>query len=638
MDTRSPDFDASARARRGCELPPTLPSVLNVLVAGHRRERLDATRADLPAVREAIEAAIGHVGAAADAAFAGPPYGPEAARKIRIVTGAATGTDALTAGIVSSRAGGLSLKHVPPLTAHHAAAEEPPPGWLVEYAVATRDEEAVGHADVIVVVWDGGPPQGFLGGTVRIIQRAALASKPLLWIDTTGRCRLLDRTRLSAAVLLSLQTIETDPALLAGLFADCTWEELEREVREILAPDALFGPGRKRGGGVQLVGAYFTPRRRSWEARHAGSIDALLTAVVSLDFSRARKAARRLVMTVEEAPWIGPALPPEMPPLVALEKFFVWSDTEASIAAGRRRSSVWIIAICSFLAVFLSALGIAIGSAWPGGAFWIPIFEFVPLTATLMLFVVHRLQGVHQYWLFHRWLAEQLRFQRMVAPLDALHPALLRGVWSVPNTAEPPSPTGRHERLSKLKLHAQDWLLQRIVAAEDFNHADEKATAGMLVPWLDEAVESVMAGIADQERYHFGKASAFRHVHRNMDLLAVGAFAVTGLAVLGHLVFGLEWTIVLTTALPTAGAAMTGIADQLEAARISGQSGRAAIVLENYRLALEATSRRDTGGKSWREVWKLLEARRIAQDAVRLMALETDDWRAVLSHREMRLG
>jgi hypothetical protein len=571
MDTRLTDFNA--RAKGGYDLPPTLPPVLNILVAGHRRERLEASKADLPAVREALEAAIGHIGAAADAAFAAPAYSREEAHKLRIVTGDETGTDTLADHIVSSRLDRFSLKHVPPLTVHHPVTEEPPPAWLVEYAVATRDEEAVGHADIIVVVWDGGAPQGFLGGTVRIVQRAALAGKPLLWIDMSGRCRLLDRTRLSAAVLLSLHTIETDPALLAGVFADSTWEDLEREVREILAPQALFEPGRKRHGGLQLVGAYFTPRRRSWGSRHAGSIDAFLTAVVSLDFQRARKAARRLVMTVEQAPWIGPALPSDMPPLLALEKFFIWSDTEAAIAAGKRRSSVWIIAICSFLAVFLSALGIAIGSAWPGGAFWIPIFEFVPLSATLVLFIIHRLQGVHQYWLFHRWVAEQLRFQRMVAPLDALHPALLRGVWSVPNTAEPASsPTGRHERLARLELQAQDWLLQRILAAEDFDLGNAKATTGELVPWFDEAVENVMAGIADQQRYHTGKATAFHHIHHHMDLLAVGAFAASGLAVLGHLVFGLEWTIVLTTALPTAGAAMTGIADQLEAARISGQS------------------------------------------------------------------
>jgi hypothetical protein len=636
MDTRSPEFDASAMG--DYQLPPALPSVLNVLVAGHRSERLEAGKADMPAIRNALDTAIGHIGRAADEAFAAPPYARDAKHLIRAVTGAAAGIDTLADSVIASRPDRFSLKHMLPLTARRGAEDEPPPGWLIEYAVATRDEEAVGHADVVVVVWDGGAPQGFLGGTVRIIQRAALAGKPLLWIDVAGRCRLLDRVRLTAAVLLSLQTIESDPAMLAGLFADCSWDELEREVRQVLAPEALFGPAAMRDAGLGLIADYFSPRRRSWEDRHAGSIDAFLSALVSLDFRRARRAARRLVAGEQEPPWLGPPMPSAMPPLVALEKFFVWSDAQANVAAGKRRSSVWVIAICSFLAVFLSALGIAISKAWPGGAFWLPILEFVPLTATLLLFVVHRLRGVHQYWLFHRWLAEQLRFQRMIAPLDALHPALLRGVWSVPNAVDPDamSASQRAPR-DRLRLHGQDWLLQRILAAEDFNHADEKAAAGALVPWTHEAVDCVIAGITDQERYHAGKAATFHQVHHHMDILAVSAFAVTAVAVLCHLLFGLEWTIVLTTALPTAGAAMTGIADQLEAARLSGQSRRAAVVLENYRLALDVT-RRDTEGKSWREVWKLLEARRIARDAARLMALETDDWRSVLSHRELRLG
>jgi hypothetical protein len=637
MDTRSPV--PKAAAKRNYRLPPALPSVLNVLVAGHRSDRLEAGKADLRAIRDALDSSIGHVGRAAGIAFKAPPYCRDASPLIHIITGATIGIDTLADSIVSSGPDGISLRQTRPLTAYRGADEEPPPAWLTEYAVATRDEEAVGHADVVIVVWDGRGPQGFLGGTVRIIQRAALASKPLVWIDLTGRCRLLDRTRLTAAVLLSLHTIETDPVMVAGLFLDCSWDELERQVREVLAPKALFGTVAQRDPGLRLVADYFASRRRSWRDRHSGSIDAFLTAVISLDFPRARRAACRLLIGEDDRPWLGPLMPPEMRPLVALEKFFAWSDAQASIAAGKRRSSVWVIAICSFLAVFLSALGISIGSAWPGGAFWIPILEFVPITATLALFAVHRLQGVHQYWLFHRWLAEQLRFQRMVAPLDALHPALLRGVWSVPNTADPePSTASEAGRQGRLELHAQDWLVQRILAAEEFDLADDKAAAGALVPWLDKAVDSVMTGIADQERYHAGKAASFHHVHRRMDLLAVGAFAVTGLAVLGHLVFGVEWTIVLTTALPTAGAAMTGIADQLEAARIAGQSGRAAVVLESYRLALDATRRRDTEGKSWREVWKLLEARRVAQDAVRLMALETDDWRAVLSHRELRLG
>jgi hypothetical protein len=637
MDTKAPD--PHARQRRDLQLPPALPSVVNVLVAGHRSERLEAAKADVPAIHAALETATVRIGSAAAAAFSGAPSARDARHVVRIVTGAATGIDALADGIAAARSDRFSLKQVQPLTSHRQPGAESPPGWLVEYAVGIRDEEAVGHADIVIVVWDGGAPQGFLGGTVRIIQRAALSSKPMVWIDMTGRCRLLDRGRLTAAVLLSLHTIETDPPLLAGLFVDCKWEELARQVGEELAPAALFGLPDRREGNARIVANYFRPRRRSWEDRHAGSIDALLTALISLDFRRAGRAARRLVMTKVEPPWIGPPLPTAMPPLVSLNKFFAWSDAEANIAAGKRRSSVWVIAICSFLAVFLSALGIAVSQSWPSGAFWLPILEIVPLTATLALFVVHRLQGVHQYWLFHRWLAEQLRFQRMVAALDALHPALLRSVWSVPNTADPDDSRSPPAKLrGGLTLSAQDWLLQRILAGEDFNHADEHANAGRLAPWTDTAVDCVVAGIADQERYHAAKAVTFHHIHHHMDLLAVGAFAFAGLGVFAHLVFGLEWTIVLTTALPTAGAAMTGIADQLEAARISGQSRRAAVVLESYRLALKATRDRETQGQSWREVWKLLEARRIAQDAVRLMALETDDWRSVLSHRELRLG
>ncbi len=615
--------------------PPALPPVLNILVAGHREDRLQESQADLPAIVAALRTTIERIEIAADLAFATAPYARGVRRTIRLITGSADGIDALAAEFAAARPERYQVKRVPPLTQRHCAADDCP-AWLAEHAVALRDEVAIAHADVVLAVWDGESARGFQGGTVRIIQQAVLAGRPVVWIGMDGRCRLLGRDGLTAPMLLSLRTLEADPSMLAALFAELDPEKLARQIRELLAPGALFGAAAGRTNSVQaVVAGYFRPRAAGWRDRHAGALDALFTALASANFRKARQAARRLLVPADDPPWIGPDWPAGLAPPVALPTFFAWSDHEANVAAGKRRSSVWVIALCSVLAVLLSALGVVVDQAFgPESAPWLPVLEFVPIAATVALFAMHRLQRVHQYWLFHRWFAEQLRFQRLVMPLDGLHPAMLRSIWTIRPEAARPQSGGHNPPLGMHELEAQDWLLQRVLAAEDFDYAGELGADTSFEAWTNMAAAFTADGLLDQEHYHEGKAATFHLLHRNLDWLAIGSFIVTGAAVLLHLFAKLEWTFVLTTALPTAGAALTGVVDQLEAARIADQSERAAAALADYRAALTGIVGRHIVDRPWRAVWKFIEARRIGQDAVRLMAGETDDWRSVLNYRE----
>lgn len=346
-----------------------MSQLLTLLVAGHRGPPRLPEGAPLDRLYARLEQIITACGAE-----------PGEERRLRVLTGVAPGTDTAAADIAQRQQIPLHLlaPGLPePLTPHQQAAERLV--WLgapdirahADEPLAIRDEVVLSFADLVIILWDGAEPAGFSGGTVRLAFRAASMMKPLVWLDTQGEVRLLDRTRLTPARRAQLRVPHPDPALLRDLFS---------------APldDAAFRPALKR------------------------ELDDYL-----------RHCTQAAPVGVASDP--GPEV---------LQQRRERCSAEAKRLGRKHRLFSWLIYLASALAVFAAVAG-AIG-LWPGGhgSLW-PITELVLITGIVAGVTLAKTRDWHGRWISHRFIAEQLRYLEPCLPMLAIPEHFREPVWQV---------------------------------------------------------------------------------------------------------------------------------------------------------------------------------------------------------------
>ena len=298
-------------------------------------------------------------------------------RRLRLLTGMAQGTDAAVADIAQRECLPLHLLGPggpEPLTPPQQTAERQV--WLgapdvclhADEPLSIRDEVALSFADLVIVLWDGAAPAGIAGGTVRLAFQAAQMMKPLLWLDTQGEVRLLDRTRLTPARLAHLRAPHPDPTLLRDLFGApldpaALPQALGAEIAADLHPveDAVPGAtARDSGEGLQVRRQHASAAARRWGQKHR---------------------------------WFS-----------------------------------WLSYLAAALAVFAAVAG-AIG-LWPGGHGhgW-AITELVLITAIVAGVTLAKRRDWHGRWISQRFIAEQLRYLRPCLPMLAIPEHFREPVW-----------------------------------------------------------------------------------------------------------------------------------------------------------------------------------------------------------------
>jgi hypothetical protein len=488
---------------------------------------------------------------------------------------------------------------------------------LGDEAYAVRDEVALSFADLLAVVWDGKSPHGLSGGTVRLVFQAAQMMKPVVWLATDGKVRLLDRTLLTAPRLHKLRSPHAEPSWLQDCFTDSLDEEnlrqmLTEAVHLVLDPSATVA-----SQGVNPLSDYRSAGSQGSNPIRSGHLHEAMLALLSFDFARARK---QLWARLPEAYW-GPVKggvghPTMSTPLI--DSRFEKHDVEASVAAGRHRDSTWLIYGASAMAVFAAVAGAI--ELWPGAhsPLW-AVVELVLVGGILGGFATAKKQRWHGKWISFRFIAEQLRYAKMCAPLLGIPRPFMEPAWQV--------------EAGTLRLaSAERWFIQRTMTAQGLPcSADGTAYVACSETAKAKLSEYVRLVVGDQMAYHRRNHHKLHTVHERLHKLEIGLFGATVVAVLAHFVIhDARWLLICTAVFPALAAAVYGLATKLEIARVSGQSAATERDLTAIGTAIDET-RNQPGWNGW------FRLRQLTLDAARIMSDENDQWQQLILHQEAGL-
>ncbi|MBO9537367.1 hypothetical protein [Herbaspirillum sp.] len=618
---------------------PALTRTCNILVAGHRPDRLGG-QPDVPLARLkgvlAQFAALQADRTLADEVFDGSLYASGAC-EVRVITGNADGVDAAAASAALEL--GLSLRVVTadalaggdPLAPHAVSFGCPAEVLKADDSVyAQRDRFALAHADVLLAVWDGNDPQGRSGGVVRLIQQALQSGVPVLWIDLQGKLREVDASRLDAPTLFRLTNRVFNAQLAHGersIFSAELDNPLTPVIRQWLNPlsTAPSLPPRHRYLRADKASAHARALEhyarehsgRSWWGRTAGAIDLFFSALFERKPSRLKNLFKA-----------APA--PEPAPRFAIgHRLQEWSDRRANMAAGRHRSVVWSLYLLSSLAVFAAVSGaLHMGVEHEGlGAIAWPIIEGCFLLSVVLLFKGATRRKWHLRWLGHRFLAEQLRCLALTRPFLAAGEFCYR-------------PLFRYDRIADRfsLLHAEAWLVKRSLATDGlagreqgYNYHQEDH--GKMVQVLREKIEG-------QQSYHEQNMHRLHCRHHGMHALSGYLVLASFLGVVLHFILPAlgyheeaEWLLYLTAFFPALAAALHGIQTKLELSRVAAASH---LTEENLATLMAAIDNEQ--GKAMPNTWdSSAYLRKIAFDAASVMSAENQQWKALISVQETEM-
>lgn len=617
---------------------PKLARVVSVLVAGHRKQRLDGHGDAALGRLDQVLARFAEVGTAA---LADQVFGPELydrrPARVRVVTGDCDGVDeraratALRMGVALQMvsAAAPAATAVQGTTAVHFGC---PDDLLAHDSTVhgMRDELALLHADVLVAVWDGAPARGSNGGVVRLIQRALQAGTPVLWIDLGGVLRELDYTRIDGRGRFQLTNavFQDVQANDAGAFGAPIDDPLTPTVRQWLDP---LLAGHPRGGksvhAIDTLAMYAHDRAAPHrQERWAGFVDAVCCALV---LRRSDKLIGAFSMDAT-AHWVdaqeGITLPEQ------LRQRMAWTDVRANVAAGRHRSRIWLLYLLSAFAVLAAVAGaLHMGVehegwqsfAWPG-------IEAAILLAILVLVLGARTRRWHARWLGQRLMAEQLRNLALTRPFLGLAPFF----------ALPPFARDAHSGALTLQ-NVEAWLLRRALIVEGLPETDGRYDLhGIDQQKLAQSIGRLVGSKEQgQIKHHRDKAHRMHTLHHTMHNFSSILFALSLLAVAYHLIAPwldapeLEPLLFATAFFPALAASLHGIQTKLEIERLAARSAQTETELTTMGTVIDAFD-----SMPHPDPWqRTLYLRAAALQAAHVMSDEAQSWRDLIAVQDSGL-
>ena len=243
---------------------------------------------------------------------------------------------------------------------------------------------------------------------------------------------------------------------------------------------------------------------------------------------------------------------------------------------------------------------------------WIISFELCAMAGVLAALMICRRLSWHEKWIDYRFLAEQLRTIMFTIVVQE-NP--------VPRSKPAPETLPFYNK-------PQTWIdflvasqVKNVLANLNTPPSFEELKAFVIEEWL-----------TDQKKWHRKNAKRKKQAEHKLHRTVIALFCVTlAMAVLhlfgighGHIEEGCEifsfskWTSFLAITLPAWGAAIHAISKQLEYERIAARSTKMAVELER----LEENAIKCTTPE---------EFRKIVQQAIQTVNLETFEWWALIS-------
>ncbi|WP_343583307.1 hypothetical protein [Herbaspirillum sp.] len=608
---------------------PALARTCNILVAGHRPDRLGG-QPDVPLARLkgvlAQFAALQADRTLADEVFDGALYAPGAC-EVRVITGNADGVDAVAVSAALEL--GLSLRVVTadalagddPLAAHAVSFGCPAEVLKADDSVyAQRDRFALAHADVLLAVWDGNDPQGRSGGVVRLIQQALQSGVPVLWIDLQGKLREVDVSKLDAPTMFRLANRVFNAQLAHGkqsLFAEVSGNSLTPTIRQWLNP---------------LSAAQSLPLRHRYVRTDKASAQARALEHYARERSEQswwERTSSRLKNLFKAAQ----AQKPAAPHFAIGTRQQDWSDRRANLAAGRHRSVVWSLYLLSSLAVFAAisgALHIGVEHEGLGAVVW-PIIEGCFLISVVLLFTLATSRRWHLRWLGHRFMEQQLRYLALTRPFLAVGEFCYQPLFQYQPATEK---EGEHFSL----IYPEAWLVKRLLATDGLS-AD---VSGYNYHQADQGkmAEELKERIKEQKEYHERNKNRLKSRHHGMHALSKYLVLASFLGVVLHFILPAlgyheeaEWLLYLTAFFPALAAALHGIQTKLELSRVEAASH-----LTEENLAILTAAIDNEQGNAMPHTWESSAyLRKIAFEAASVMSAENQQWKALISEQETEM-
>lgn len=442
--------------------------------------------------------------------------------------------------------------------------------------VKERDHIALNFADLLIIYWDSRCNETQQFEHLQLIGRAAQSRKPVIWLSPDGQMHWLEIERLDDAALELLKASNYSSESLVACFKPFTQLD-QTPISSYI--ELLLNPTIQTHNPNATILRDLTQTNGHTEFRDTGRLHDVMTGLLHSDQKGSWSSFKRKFLTYRR-PKLWSKTPDEVQPKAALNQAFSHHDHLAEQAGGLHRSNIWLLYGFSALAVLVAV------SAEVWQLHWLAYVELALIAMVIYRVWWARKIQLHQKWIRHRFLAEQMRYCIMGYPALAIPNVFLEPVWEV-----------NHQ--NQLQLNSAElWLLQRHLIVSGLPCDDGKVYTP---PYHNHVLaEHIQAGVRSQMRYHQMHHHQKHLGHKRLHALAELQFLLTFIAVVMHIYIHANWLLLFTAALPAFAAALHGILTKLEMERIASQSASLYQQLEHLDLALTRFIK-DTppGDNSW---------------------------------------
>lgn len=483
-------------------------------------------------------------------------------------------------------------------------------------------QEATLRAFSDILIWFGDCiDTPYENRSLRLLRDTILEGKPIIWIHNQGKVEIIDYGLLDEPHRLLLLTSDESQTPIKSLFVNYSIEILANELMFTSNPIEISHLKNKPT--TQKLLNYFKEQSPStFSLKTTGKIDQILSAFIQL--SGFRKAFSLRI----QVPWYGvegdlglieQGLEIEEPK--GLQDRFVWSDKIANVAAGKQRDTIWFLYFLSTLAVFSAVAG-AIHLGHFADWLW-PSIEMVSIVSILFFYWKSTRLDIHGKWLFHRFLAEQLRYTRLGYPLLTFQEPLLAPLRY--------SDSDKHGNVQSNLINAETWILKRTVVSAGLPRLFTQNTykPHELNKYLTHYVVGI---IKNQIDYHHKKHHSEHKMEHRLHGFSSVAFILTGLAVIAHFFIHAEWLLILTGALPALAASIHGITTMNEMGRVSQLSNHTEKQLKQLLISIKRLKDQHTEDENY-----FIQLRNLTHESAFVMSNVNRQWQDLIEHQQTTL-
>ncbi|MBE0493756.1 MAG: hypothetical protein IBX48_05385 [Thiomicrospira sp.] len=482
---------------------------------------------------------------------------------------------------------------------------------LIPDPAKQRDQMALNFADLLIIYWDSDFDPGQHNDHSQLIGQAAQSRKPVIWLSPDGQMHWLELERLDDATLELLKASDYSSESLVACFKPFKHLDQTPISRFI---ELLLNPTIQTHNPNATILRELTQTNGHTEFHDTGRLHDVMTGLLHSDKKDAWFELKRK-FSAYRLPKLWSTTPDEVQPKPGLNEAFAHHDRLAEQAGGLHRSNIWLLYGFAALAVLVAV------SAEVWQLHWLAYVELALIAMVIYRVWWARKIQLHQKWIRHRYLAEQMRYCIMGYPALAIPKAFLEPVWQINNQ-------------NQLQLtSAELWLLQRNLIVSGLPCDDGKIYTP---PYHNHVLaEHIQAGVRHQMRYHQRHHHQKHLGHKRLHALAELQFLLTFIAVVMHIYIHANWLLLFTAALPAFAAGLHGILTKLEMERISGQSARLYQQLEHLDLALTRfIQQTPAGDDSWQH-W--LSLHYLANKSLQTMSDNITQWQHLIKVQQTEI-